>query len=47
MLGEIVEGTIFLILVYLILANAGSFSTVASAVGSTYTSAVKTLQARA
>ncbi len=47
MVGEIIEGTIFLILVYLVLANASSFSTVAGAIGSQYVSAVKTLQARA
>jgi len=45
-MGQIIEGTIVLIFLYLVLANATSFATVAGAVGSTYTSAVKTLQAR-
>lgn len=46
MVGQVIEGTIFLILVFLVLANAGSFSTVAGAIGSNYVNAVKTLQGR-
>lgn len=44
--GRIVEGTITLILVYLVVANADKFSTAAGAVGSVYTEAVKALQGR-
>jgi len=44
--GRIVEGTITLILAYLVIANADKFSTAATAVGSVYTDAVKALQGR-
>jgi hypothetical protein len=44
--GRVIEGTITLILAYLVIANADKFSTAASAVGSVYTDAVKALQGR-
>jgi len=44
--GRIIEGTITLILAYLVIANADKFSTAASAVGSVYTDAVRALQGR-
>lgn len=46
MVMAIIEGTITLVLVYLVLSNANSFNTVATSIGGVYTSAVKTLQAR-
>ena len=44
--GKIIEGTITLILAYLVIANADKFSMAASAVGTIYTDAVKALQGR-
>jgi hypothetical protein len=45
--GErIIEGTITLIMAYLVIANADKFSTAAGAVGNVYTEAVKALQGR-
>ena len=44
--GKIIEGTITLVLAYLVIANAGNFSTAAGAVGQVYTDAVKALQGR-
>ena len=44
--NRIIEGTIILVLVFLVLTNANGFDTVASAIGNVYTSAVKTLQGR-
>jgi len=46
MVGRIVEGTITLIVVYLVLQNASGFSAAAQAVGSGYVGAVKALQGR-
>lgn len=43
---NIIEGTFLLVLVFLVLTNAAGFNTVASAIGSVYTSAVRALQAR-
>jgi hypothetical protein len=44
--GKIIEGTITLILAYLIIANADKFSTSVTAVGKVYTEAVSALQGR-
>jgi hypothetical protein len=44
--GKIIEGTITLVLAYLVIANADKFSTAAQAVGTVYTDAVKALQGR-
>ena len=44
--GQIIEGTITLVLAYLVIANADKFSTAAQAVGTVYTDAVKALQGR-
>lgn len=44
--GKIIEGTITLVLAYLIIANADKFSTAATAVGNVYTQAVTALQGR-
>jgi hypothetical protein len=46
MVGKIIEGTVTLIILYLVLSNADSFGTVAQAIGTQYTGAVKTLQGR-
>jgi hypothetical protein len=46
MIGKIIEVTAVLIGMYLVLKNADSFNTAASATGSVYTGAVKTLQGR-
>lgn len=46
MVGQIVEGTILLIAVFLVLGNASGFMLVASAIGQTYVAAVRTLQGR-
>jgi hypothetical protein len=45
-LNRIIEGTITLVLVFLVLTNANGFDTVASAIGNLYSGAVKTLQGR-
>lgn len=44
--NRIIEGTITLILVFLVLTNAQGFDTVASAIGNVYSNAVRTLQGR-
>jgi hypothetical protein len=44
--GKIVEGTITLILAFLVISNADKFSTAAAAVGKVYTEAVVALQGR-
>lgn len=44
--GKIIEGTITLILAYLIIANADKFGTATTAVGKVYTDAVTALQGR-
>lgn len=46
MVSKIIEVTAVLVGLYLVLNNASSFGTVASATGSVYTGAVKTLQGR-
>lgn len=46
MMGRVIEGTITLVLAYLVLSNAKAFSEAAGAVGGVYTGAVKTLQGR-
>lgn len=46
MVSQIIEVTFILIMTYLILKDAGAFSTAAKAVGDVYTSAVRTLQGR-
>jgi hypothetical protein len=46
MVSRIIEVTAVLIGLYLVLTNADSFGTVASATGTVYTGAVKTLQGR-
>ena len=45
-INRIIEGTITLILVFLVLTNAQGFDTVASAIGNLYSNAVRTLQGR-
>jgi hypothetical protein len=45
-INRIIEGTITLILVFLVLSNAQGFDTVASAIGNVYSNAVRTLQGR-
>jgi len=45
-INRIIEGTITLILVFLVLTNAQGFDTVASAIGNVYSNAVRTLQGR-
>jgi hypothetical protein len=45
-MGKIVEGTITLILAYLVIANADNFGTAVKAAGGVYTDAVKALQGR-
>jgi len=44
--GKIIEGTITLILAYLIIANADNFGTATKAAGGVYVDAVKALQGR-
>lgn len=46
MVAKVIEGTVFLVALYLVVANASGFSTVTNAIGSNYATAVKTLQAR-
>lgn len=46
MVRQVIEGTILLVIIYLVLANGNSFSTVVKALGSVYGSSVKTLQGR-
>lgn len=47
MVGKVIEGTVFLVALYLVVANASNFSTVVNSVGGQYFNAVKVLQARA
>jgi hypothetical protein len=44
--GKIIEGTIVLILAFLIITNGTAFGTAIGAVGTVYTDAVKALQGR-
>lgn len=46
MIGRVIEGTITLIVVYLVLSKASEFSTASRAIGGTYVDAVKALQGR-
>jgi hypothetical protein len=46
MVMAVIEGTITLVMLYLVLSNADSFNTVATSIGTVYSSAVRTLQAR-
>lgn len=46
MFGKVVEGTITLVMAFLILANADNFGTAAKAAGGVYVDAVKALQGR-
>lgn len=46
MVGRIIEGTVTLVLVYLVLSQAQGFSAAARAAGGTYVDAVKALQGR-
>jgi len=46
MVGKIIEGTVTLIILYLVLMHSSDFGTVAQAIGSQYTGAVRTLQGR-
>lgn len=46
MWAQIIEGTITLVLAYLVIANADKFSTAATAVGAVYVNAVTALQGR-
>lgn len=43
---QIIEGTVLLILVYLVVTNFVGFSSAANAVANVYTSGVRTLQGR-
>lgn len=46
MVEKIIEGTITLIILYLVLTHSSDFGTVAQAIGQQYVGAVKTLQGR-
>jgi hypothetical protein len=46
LVSRVIEGTILLVLVYLVLTNDKGFTNVAGAVGSQYTHAVTVLQGR-
>jgi hypothetical protein len=46
MLADIIESTFLLILAFLVLSRADSFSTAIRAIGNVYSSAVYTLQGR-
>lgn len=46
MAERIIEGTVLLVLVYLVVANANGFSTAIHAASGAYSQAVYTLQAR-
>jgi hypothetical protein len=46
MLGKVVEGTIVLVMAYLVFVNASGFATAAKAAGSVYVNAVQALQGR-
>lgn len=45
-IGQILEGTFVLILVFLVLSRASGFSKAMGAIGSVYISSVKALQGR-
>ncbi len=46
MLGKVIEGTIVLIILFLVLSNSKGFSDVTKSIGGVYISGVKTLQGR-
>lgn len=46
MIKSVIEGTILLIILYLVLANGKSFSSILQTGGSVYTSSIKALQGR-
>ena len=46
MVKSVIEGTILLIILYLVLANGKSFSSILQSGGSVYVAGVKTLQGR-
>ena len=46
MVKSVIEGTIVLIILYLILANGKSFSSILQSGGSVYISSIKALQGR-
>lgn len=46
MMGKIIEGTVVLVMAYLVFANATGFATAAKAAGSVYVNAVAALQGR-
>lgn len=46
MINKVIEGTITLVLAYLIIANASNFSKVVSAITAGYIGSVKALQGR-
>lgn len=46
MINKILEGTVVLVMAYLVIANAPNFSLAIRSIGSVYGSSVKTLQGR-
>lgn len=46
MVGRVIEGTITLIIIYLLVTNADGFSNIIKNVGSVYGASVKALQGR-
>jgi uncharacterized protein YcfJ len=46
MIGKVIEGTIVLIVVYLVLANGKNFSSAVGAVSGGYVGAIKAFQGR-
>lgn len=44
--GQVLEGTFLLIMMYLVLSRADAFSTAINAIGSVYQGSVRVLQAR-
>ncbi len=46
MVNKVIEGTITLIIIYLLVTNADGFSNIISNVGSVYGASVKALQGR-
>jgi hypothetical protein len=46
MIRQVIEGTILLIIIYLVLSNGQSFSAVTRSIGGVYVGSVKALQGR-
>lgn len=46
MMGKVIEGTVVLVMAYLVFVNATGFATAAKAAGSVYVNAVQALQGR-